>query len=169
MSHGKSMETTMLAQMISAITFLALIGSGLMAGLFFAYSNSVMPALAKMPAPQGIAAMNHVNVVILNSLFLTIFMGTAVLALLLIVAALLGWTGKPLWIVAGAVLYLAGNIAITMGINVPMNNALAAAGTEGTNGATLWATYLDRWVFWNHVRAVACTASLAAFAIASMS
>lgn len=156
----------MFSQLTTVITFLALLGSGLMAGLFFAYSNSVMPALARMPGPQGIAAMNHVNVVILNPLFLTIFMGTAVLALLLIVAALLGWSAKPAWIVAGAVLYLAGNIAITMGINVPMNNALVAAGADSPNSTALWATYLDRWVFWNHVRAVACTASLAAFAVA---
>ncbi len=156
----------MFSQLIPAITFLALLGSGLMAGLFFAYSNSVMPALAKMPGPQGIAAMNHVNVVILNPLFLSVFMGTAVLAALLIVAALLGWTAKPVWIVIGAVLYLVGNIAITMQINVPMNNALVAAGADSPNSAALWATYLDRWVFWNHVRALACTGALAAFAIA---
>jgi uncharacterized membrane protein len=157
------MEATMILQLI---TLLSLLGSGLMAGLFFAYSNSVMPALARMPGPQGIAAMNHVNVVILNPLFLSVFMGTAVLALLLIVAAFLGWTAKPAWIVIGSVLYLAGNIAITMGINVPMNNALAAAGSDAPNSAALWASYLDRWVFWNHVRAAACTASLAAFAMA---
>jgi len=158
----------MFSQLIPAITFLALLGSGLMAGLFFAYSNSVMPALAKLPGPQGIAAMNHINVVILNPLFLSVFMGTAVLAALLIVAALLGWTAKPAWIVIGAALYLVGNIAITMQINVPMNNALVAAGADSPNSAALWATYLDRWVFWNHVRAVACTASLAAFAVALM-
>jgi uncharacterized membrane protein len=156
----------MFSQIIPAITFLALLGSGLMAGLFFAYSNSVMPALAKMPGPQGIAAMNHVNVVILNPLFLSVFMGTAVLAALLVVAALLGWTAKPVWIVIGAALYLVGNIAITMGINVPMNNALVAAGADSPNSAALWATYLDRWVFWNHVRALACTGALAAFAVA---
>jgi len=156
----------MFAQLVPAITFLALIGSGLMAGLYFAYSNSVMPALAKMPGPQGIDAMNHINVVILNPLFLTVFMGTAVLALLLIVAALLGWSAKPAWIVAAALLYLAGNIAVTMAINVPMNNALAAAGADGPNSAMLWANHLDRWVFWNHVRTIACTASLAAFAMA---
>ena len=156
----------MFSQLIPPVTFLALLGSGLMAGLFFAYSNSVMPALARMPGPQGIAAMTHVNVVILNPLFLTIFMGTAVLSLLLVVAALLGWAARPVWVLIGAILYLAGNIAITMGINVPMNNALAAAGAEGPNSAALWATYLDRWVFWNHVRALACTAALAAFSVA---
>ncbi len=155
----------MLSMLVPVITLLALLGSGIMAGLFFAYSNSVMTALAKLPAPQGIAAMNHINVVIQNPLFLTIFMGTAVLALILIAAALSGWSARPSWVLIGAGLYLAGNIVVTVTINVPMNEALAASG-EGPDGIAFWATFLDRWVFWNHVRAAACTGALAAFAMA---
>ncbi|WP_019170111.1 DUF1772 domain-containing protein [Pseudaminobacter salicylatoxidans] len=156
----------MLPKLVPAITLLALLGSGLMAGLFFAYSNSVMPALAKMPGPQGMTAMNHINVVIQNPLFLLIFTGTAVLALLLVAAALLGGTARPAWILTGALLYLVGNIAVTFVINVPMNDALAAAGSDASGSAAIWATFLDRWVSWNHVRAVACTGALAAFAMA---
>lgn len=156
----------MSSKLIPALTLLTLLGSGLMAGLFFAYSNSVMPALARMPGPQGIAAFNNVNIVIYNPLFLTLFMGTAVLALLLAIAALMGWTPHPVWILIGAALYLAGNLAVTMGINVPMNDALAAADPEAPTSAALWATLLDRWVFWNNVRAMACTGALAAFAMA---
>jgi uncharacterized membrane protein len=156
----------MFAKLIPALVLLTLLGSGLMAGMFFAYSNSVMPALARMPGPQGIAAFNNVNVVIYNPLFLTIFMGTAVLALLLAIAALLGRTAQPAWILIGAALYLAGNLAVTMGINLPMNDVLAGADPDGPSSVALWATFLDRWVFWNHVRAVACTGSLAAFAMA---
>lgn len=158
----------MFAQTVTALTFLAALGSGLMAGLYFAYSNSVMPALARLPAPQGIAAMNHVNVVIQNPLFLGLFMGIAILALFLVVAALLGATIKPLWILIGAALYLVGHIAVTIGINVPMNNALAAANPESAQAAALWTTFLDRWVFWNHVRALACTGAMAAFVLALM-
>lgn len=156
----------MLSKLIPAIVLLTLLGSGVMAGLFFAYSNSVMPALAKMPGPQGITAMNHINLVIQNPLFLTIFMGTAVLAVILVGAAFLGWTAKPVWVLIGSVLYLAGNIAVTFAINVPMNEALATVGAEGPDSAAVWATVLDRWVFWNHVRAAACTGALVAFAMA---
>ncbi len=53
-----------------------------------------------------------------------------------------------------------------MGINVPLNNALAAAGSDGSSSEAIWKTYLQRWVFWNHVRAAASTCSLAAFAMA---
>jgi uncharacterized membrane protein len=111
-------------------------------------------------------AMNHVNVVIYNPLFLTIFTGTAVLALILAAVALLGGTARPAWILIGAALYLVGNVAVTMGINVPLNDALAAAVADGTGNEAFWATFLDRWVVWNHVRAAACTGALAAFAMA---
>lgn len=156
----------MFSMLISAMILLALLGTGMMAGLFFAYSNSVMPALARMPGPQGMTAMNHVNVIIQNPLFLSVFMGTAVIMLFLIVVALLGWIDRPAWILTGAVLYLVGNIAVTVTINVPMNDALAAANPAGGDSAALWATFLDRWVFWNHVRALACTGALGAFAMA---
>ncbi|WP_144222785.1 DUF1772 domain-containing protein [Mesorhizobium amorphae] len=159
----------MFAQIVIAITFIAAIGSGLMAGLFFAYSNSVMPSLAQVPVPQGVLAMNTINTVIQNPLFLSIFMGTALLALFLVLAALLGWgVGRPSWVLIGAALYVIGNIIVTMAINVPMNDALAATAPDSQAAAQLWVTYLDRWVFWNHVRAFACTGALAAFIAALM-
>lgn len=157
-----------MAQLITIATFLAALGSGLMAGLFFTYSNSIMPSLARVPVPQGVLTMNTINVVIQNPLFLAVFMGTALLCLVTIAGALLGWTPRPLWAALGAVLYLAGCIAVTIGINVPMNNALAAVAADSAEAARLWATYLDRWVFWNHIRAVACTGSMAALIVALM-
>lgn len=154
---------------VTAATFLAAIGSGLMAGLFFAYSNSIMPSLARVPGPQGVLVMNTINAVILNPLFLSIFMGTALLGLFLILAAFLGWGSvRPLWAVLGSVAYIVGNIVITMSINVPMNNALATVTPDSQAAAQLWASHLDRWVFWNHVRAIACTTALAAFILALM-
>ena len=159
----------MLAQIVTAATFLAALGSALMAGLYFAYSTSVMGALARMPGPQGIAAMNHINVVIMNPVFLTVFMGTAVAAALAALAAIFGvGTIRPAFVIAGAVLYIVFNIVVTMTINVPMNDALAAAGPDGANSAALWATHLDRWVFWTHIRALGCLAALAAFIVALM-
>lgn len=159
----------MLAQIVTAAIFIAALGSGLMAGLYFAYSTSVMGGLARMPAPQSIAAMNHINVVILNPVFLTVFMGTAVVAVIAALATAFGiGSARTTFVIAGAVLFVVFNIIVTMTINVPMNDALAAAGPDGANSAALWTTYLDRWVFWTHVRAVGCLAALAAFIAALM-
>jgi len=158
----------MFAQSVPALTFLAAIGSGLMAGLFFIFSNTVMTALGRLPVPQGVAAMNSINAVIQNPLFLSLFMGTALICIALLIAAVAGMTPRPAWVVAGAALYLAGNIAVTVIVNVPMNDALAAISPDSPQAATLWAAYLDRWVLWNHVRTIACTGALAAFIAALM-
>lgn len=76
--------------LIPALSFAAVIGSGLMAGLFFVFSVCIMQALSRLPPEQGIAAMNAINVVIQNPLFLTAFMGTALLGLVLVLTAVVG-------------------------------------------------------------------------------
>lgn len=67
----------MMDRVFSSLTLFAAIGSGLMAGIFFAFSVFVMTALNRLPPAQGIAAMQFINVTILNPLFLLTFMGTA--------------------------------------------------------------------------------------------
>jgi len=155
-----------MTRLMFVVTLAAALGSGLMAGLFFAFSTSVMSALGRVPAPHGIAAMQSINVTIINPVFLSVFLGTALLSALLIVGAIFGWTANPGWVITGALLYIVGVIGITMFINVPMNDALAAAGPDTAAGAELWARYLDRWTFWNHVRTLAPLAGLAAFILA---
>ncbi len=46
-------------------------------GIFFAFSSFVMRALAKMPDAEGIAAMQSINVVVINPSFLGAFVGSA--------------------------------------------------------------------------------------------
>jgi uncharacterized membrane protein len=60
---------------IYLLTFVAAVGSGLVAGIFFAFSNFVMKALARVPPAQGIAAMQSINVVVLNRWFFAVFFG----------------------------------------------------------------------------------------------
>lgn len=158
----------MIALLFPVLTFLAVLGSGLMAGLFFAFSTSVMAALARLPAGQGAAAMNAINVVIVNPVFLAVFMGAALVCLAIGVGAVINW-GQPgaLWLLAGSLLYLVGIMLVTMIFNVPLNDALAAADPASAEGANLWSRYLDEWVMWNHVRTVAGLGSLASFWLAA--
>ena len=144
--------------LVPALALTALLGSSLMAGLLFAFSVAVMPALARVTPDAGLATMNAVNVVILNPLFLIVFMGTAVVCAALVAVAFYNW-GKPGmgWLMVSAVVYLAGTLLVTMAINVPMNDALAA-------GSMPWADYLARWTSWNHVRTVAALVATGGFA-----
>ena len=86
--------------LIPLLTLIAALGSGLMAGLFFAFSSFIMTALAKLPPEQGIAAMNSINVTILNATFGLAFFGTALLCLGLGVASILRWAEPGLGMAA---------------------------------------------------------------------
>lgn len=150
----------MIAAVFPILTFFALLGSALMAGLFFAFSVSVMGALARLPAGQGAAAMNAINIAILNPVFLTVFMGTTLLCAILAVKAVIGWNEPgSAWLLAGSLSYLVGIFAVTVVFNVPLNDALAADGA-------VWSRYLTVWVPWNHVRAIAGLLALASFWLA---
>ena len=49
--------------------------SGLIAGVFFAYAVSVMPALRSMDDATFVSVLNRINVVIVNPVFLVVFLG----------------------------------------------------------------------------------------------
>ncbi len=150
--------------MTFGLAFAAAIGSGLMAGLFFVFSVTIMSALGKLPAAAGIAAMQSINATILSPLFLAAFMGTALLCVVIAVVAMLNWSSPASgWLVTGALLYVAGTFLVTIIFNVPMNDALAAASADSSEAASLWSRYLSVWTGWNHVRTVTSTAALGMF------
>lgn len=135
----------------------AAVGSGLMAGLFFSFSTFVLRALAKIPEPAGIAAMQSINVVIVRPSFLLVFFGTGVACVAVLIV---GWNqldrAAQVWTAIGGAAYLLGNLGVTVAFNIPLNNRLAAVDPESDEGARIWAIYLIRWLRWNHVRSIAC-------------
>lgn len=119
-----------------------------------------MKALARLPPERGIAAMQAINITVLNRWFLFLFLGTAACSLLLIVSSLLASqkTGSGYRLIGGG-LYIVGALFVTRLFNIPRNDALAAVRSDTAEGAKQWADYLPGWTTWNHVR---MTASLAA-------
>ena len=105
---------------LSTITLLSALGCAVIGGTFFAFSTFVMPALARLPASQGIGAMQSINVVVLNRWFLGVFLGTALACVVLSVASSVR---GPAWLsIAGSLLYLVGSLGITKWFNVPLND-----------------------------------------------
>jgi uncharacterized membrane protein len=145
----------------SVVAVLVLLGAALMAGVFFAFSSFIMKALGRLPAAQGIGAMQAINVVVLNPVFLGVFMGTALLALAIIVLGLLQW-GHPaaaFYLGAGAS-YLGGTFLVTVSRNVPLNDRLAACPAGSPDSGAEWQSYLRHWTRWNHLRSVAAFAAV---------
>lgn len=157
----------MMDDLMFGLKIIAALGCGLIAGAFFAFSSFVMKALGALPAPNGLAAMQSINIVVINPVFLGVFAGTAVLCAIAMIATLLRWQGTgSAWIIAGGVLYIGGCFLVTMFLNVPLNDALAKANPGSPEGAEFWAKYLDAWTMWNTVRTIASLAASAAFMIA---
>ena len=141
---------------VALLTLCSALGSGLMAGVFFAFSTFVMRALARRPFAEGIGAMQEINRTVLNPWFLGVFFGTAGGCLVLAGMALWEWPRSGgAYITVGCVLYLAGTFLVTAVFNVPMNDALEEVDPAGPDAASTWTTYVEKWTAWNHVRSVA--------------
>ena len=74
--------------LLFVLTLIAALGSGLIAGVFFVFSVSIMKALGRLPSAHGIAAMQSINDVIVNPVFLVAFLGTPASCLLATVLSL---------------------------------------------------------------------------------
>lgn len=138
------------------LTLLSALGCGVMAGFFGAFSCCVMQSLGRIPPVQGLAAMQAINVVVLNPWFLAVFLGTGMACALEVVTAVLRWhTPGTVLVLGGSLLYLLGTLGVTMVCNVPMNNALEALTPADSQSVPYWTHYLATWTAWNHVRTVA--------------
>ncbi len=143
-------------KLIPVVGTMALLGSALVGGIFFAFSSFIMKALAGVPSAEGIGTMQSINVVVINPSFMGAFFGTAVVSLVAIWLALAGW-GHPSapFFLGGALFYLVGTILVTIFGNVPLNDQLAAVSATDPGTREVWEHYLDRWTMWNHVRTAA--------------
>jgi len=153
---------------LTAITIAAAVGSGLIAGVFLAFSSFVMPALGRTTSPHGAEAMQHINVTVFTPWMMGPFLGTGVLSVL--VAGLAIWRFEPtasVLALVGAGLYLVGTIGVTGVFNVPMNERLAPMVPADPATSAYWRRYLVRWTRWNTVRTVAATLASVAFILSA--
>lgn len=143
----------------TAITVIAAVLGGLLAGLYAAFAVAVMPGLRRTTDDVFTETMASVNAAILNPLFLVQFLGAPVAAVL---AAVFHDAGRP-WLIAGAVLAVAATW-LTVLVNVPLNNRLDADRNDGDPQAR--PRFEAPWVRANAVRAVLHTASATCLVIA---
>jgi len=146
------------------LTVVAAVLAGLFAGLFVTFSYAVMPGLGRTDDPTFAGSMREINVAILNPVLALVFGGSVLTS---IAAAIVGFDDEAArwWLVVGAALVVAAG-AVTMGINVPMNDRLEAGVTAGEPPASLREVFEAPWVRWNIVRSVLSTAGFVALLVA---
>jgi uncharacterized membrane protein len=149
-----------------ALTTVAAVGAGVSGGVFFAFSTFVMKALGRLPAAEGISAMNAINKAAPAPLFMLALFGTGAVSIAVSAEALRHLDQRwAVYVLTGTALYLACLI-LTVVYHVPRNNALALVDPTGPGAAHAWAQYLSSWTGWNHVRTVTALAGSAAFILA---
>ena len=145
-----------------AITIVAVFVAGLLAGgvfgFFYAWSVTMMRGLTAGDPVSAIVSMNAVNATIMTGWFALLFFGAPIASA---VAALLAWLAgnvpAAVWMAAAALLYLVGCFAVTIVVNVPMNDALARVDPRAiADAAAAWRDYAGPWTAWNHLRTAAC-------------
>jgi uncharacterized membrane protein len=144
---------------VSATTTLLLTGA--VAGLFFAYSVSVMIGLDAIKPDQAIAAMRGINEKIQNPVFLPAFLLTPVAAVITgVLLLVLGQRAAGIVFFLAAAAYVLGALVPSFAVNIPMNDALDTARVPAAEAARVWSDYSSRWTLWNHVRTVSSAVGL---------
>lgn len=143
--------------------FLTLLLTGVMAGIYFTWTNAVMAGLDRLKPAEAIVAFRGMDTAIQNKVFLTFFVLPVLSAPVAGVLWLLdGQTSAAVAMFVATGAYLSGQVS-TATVNVPMNNRLQAGDIpEDPAAATkLWTEFSGKWKRWNTFRTLGCLAGLA--------
>jgi uncharacterized membrane protein len=137
---------------------LAILTTGLTAGLFYGWTVSVIPGIEKVSNDNYLRSMQSINREILNPAFFAIFMGSLILLPLSTWLQYRLGVNRKFWLILSAtMIYLIGTIGVTMFGNVPLNNILEATNIQalGTEEMKLLRQqYEGPWNRLNRVRTI---------------
>ncbi|WP_136708162.1 anthrone oxygenase family protein [Agromyces sp. H66] len=154
--------------LIDVLLVATIVGTGVAAGVFTAFSAFVTQGLDRLPAADAARAMREINVTAVRPPFMLVLFGTALLTVAVGALALTGTLGGAAWWAIGAAaVYLVGAIGVTGAANVPRNNHLAAPpAADAPALAAAWQEFRPGWQAWNHVRALTSAAACVGFVLA---
>jgi uncharacterized membrane protein len=139
------------------------LGAAAVGGIYLAFSLMVMPALARLTAAQATATMQEINRRAGQGVFIVVFLGSALLAVVLSLVEVFVLPGETAaLLLAGAALSFSSAVVTVVG-NVPLNNRLER------DGVAFWPQYLPRWTALNTVRALLALAAVGVIVAAGAS
>lgn len=139
----------------------SVIAYAMVGGVLMAFSDFIMRSLNLVKDQSGVEVMQVINIKIMRSAFMLLFLGLAPVSLIIAFYAGFALDGPParLLMLAGG-LYLAGVFAVTAAANVPLNNQLAAFDPATPQAFVFWKqAYVTRWIGWNSLRTFSCMVS----------
>ena len=147
--------------------------TALIAGLFYAWTCSVIPGLARLSNAEFVKAMQSFNVAIQNPLFFFSFLGTAIL---LPVSTYVHYghpvTNRFYFLLAATIFYLAGVLAVTFFGNIPLNEELARFNIASATSEALMNQrnkFVKPWNSLNTIRTICSALALVMVILACLS
>jgi uncharacterized membrane protein len=137
--------------------------TGLMAGIFFTWSNAVKPGIGKLNDIDYLSALQSMNRVILNSLFLIVFIGTIISVALVPVFHFHFYPKNIFWLlILIVIIYLVGVFSVTVFGNIPLNEILDKRNLSVMNPndlSLLRDSIENRWNNFNLIRSISSALS----------
>jgi uncharacterized membrane protein len=142
--------------------YIAILLTGLSAGLFFAWQVSVIPGTRLVQDSTYIETMQKINRAIINPPFMLVFLGSAAVQILCVI---LYWnSGISFWFtLAAALAYGAGTVLVTGLGNVPLNDSLDALPLNDLNEEKIATERHDYETPWNRLHLIRTAFSVVSF------
>lgn len=139
----------------SIVLIIAVIITGLSAGLCFTWGNAITPGISKLNNLQYLSAFQAMNRSIINPTFMVVFFGPILVQVWSAIQAS-GQSNQQFWLITvAAVLYFAGLILVTIFGNVPLNEMLDATHLDSVNTnqlKTLRTQFEGPWNLYHSIR-----------------
>ena len=133
----------------------AILLSGLMAGIFFTWSNAVKPGIGKLSDLEYLRALQSMNRVILNKAFIGIFLGSIIAVALVPVFHFKLFPNNIFWMfILALVTYWIGVFGTTVFGNIPLNEILDKVNLESINLEEITALRTRIEVKWNKLNLI---------------
>jgi uncharacterized membrane protein len=160
------LTTAMTTNARGPLLVVAAVVAGLQAGTYFTWATGVMPGLADVDDRTFVSAVQQMNIAIVNPVFIATFLGAPLLAG---AAAVLGGAQARPWAIAATVLAV-GTLVISFAGNIPLNDALEAAGPVDRikDLAAVRADFESLWVKLNIGRCLTSAGALGCLAVAAL-
>ncbi|MEV6394805.1 anthrone oxygenase family protein [Streptomyces sp. NPDC051907] len=157
--------------MAATLLALAVVCNGLYAGFMLIFQTGIMPALARLSDEQFVPAMRRINETVPRPLFVLVFLGLVAFPAVSLAVPGDDRSDTQMWLIVAGLVCGVLNHLVTVGGNIPLNNALAASESASPRVADreVRAAFEGRWNRLHLVRTVLIVAAFALLVAASLS
>ncbi|MFF0060938.1 DUF1772 domain-containing protein [Streptomyces sp. NPDC005279] len=156
--------------MATLLLALAVISTGLYAGMMLIFRTGIMPALARLTDDQFVTVMGRINEAVPRAVFLLVFLSIVVFPAAALAVPVDGRTDTQRWLIIAGLGCAVLNHLITIGGNIPLNKALASAESASPSfpAGQARAAFESRWNLFHLIRTLFTLASFALLVSAAL-